>query len=239
MARRGGSMNVALKGQCAAVRALLTKVGSDEIRTRYRVGTIVLRIQAAPSTYGTRGVDRMADALACDRATLYRHGQVARCFDRRTVDRLLAASRRCNSRISWSHLVVLATVERPEQRAALLERAIEGLSVRELERLARSGAASVLVPSGAASALRHLLAMTESLKGRATADVDIDLETETFDRDLLDLLGRLVSAHRELREICDRKVRHFEELHTQVAEQLTPSGVLPKSQTARSVRGAA
>jgi hypothetical protein len=232
-----GDMNAALAKQCAALRVLLAKANADEIRTRYRVGTIIVRVQEAPKTYGTRSVEVLARALDYERTTLYRHASVARAFDQKTVDRMLAKSQRA---VSWSHLVVLASVTDEALRSRLLELVLKGTSVRDLQQVASSGGMLVGATDTPASALRHLIAVTESLKGRVAADVTFDFSDSVHDREVLDLASKLVESHRELREICERKLRQYEQLHADVARTLRrESGpvLINESRARTSARG--
>ena len=121
--RRSGPAR--LQRQYEVLRALLAKASADEIRTRHRIGEIIVEVQSQTDKYGSRSVDQLADALSCDRTTLYRAAQVARAFDRQAIAHW--------SQLSWSHLVVVSTVDDEAMRAELLDRAMAGLSVRELE----------------------------------------------------------------------------------------------------------
>jgi len=196
-------MNTALQRKCVAVRALMAKASGDEIRTRYEIALLILQIQSAPQRYGARGVDKLALALGCDRATLYRCGQVARAFDEKSMRRVLSQQKRQRGTLSWSHLIVLAGVADRAERLRLLDEALKGLSVRELERRTHSAAPPPL-PNASTSAVHHYLSMTETFKSRAMIEIDLTSAARTD-------LDRLLKSQQELREICDRNLHALRE----------------------------
>jgi hypothetical protein len=156
--------------------------------------------------YGARGIDTLALALGCDRATLFRYGQVARAFDPRSMRRVLAAQRRQRGSLSWSHLVLLSSVADHDRRRRLLEDAMTGISVRELERRMAPEPLAPFDDTGFARAVRQFLSMTETFKGRATIEIDL---TRARRADI----EKLVKAQEELREICDQNLRALRDVH--------------------------
>jgi len=222
-------MNAALRKQCGVLRRLFARAGADEIRTRYRIAAIVLSVQRRADRYGARAVDRLGAALRCDRATLYRHGQVAKCFERRALDDILRRASRRAPNFSWSHLVLLAGVDEAGERARFLEQALSGLSVRELERAMQEREAVPSSGSLTALALRRLCAATELFKGRASIDVDVDGEAPT--QEVIQLVGQLADAQDELREICERNVRALRQAREDLVRKVKPAGGAPLERT--------
>jgi hypothetical protein len=135
------AMNSPLTRHFRAIQALLATAAADEIRTRYKVGAIVRRVQDSEATYGARAVERLALALGRDQATLYRYGTLAKTWSEREM---VALSRRRNcygEPLSWSHWLELAA---EEDWKPWLERALsEGWSVRRLKDEIETGAREI------------------------------------------------------------------------------------------------
>jgi len=189
-------MNAALQRKLVAVRALMAKATGDEVRTRYEIAIIIQSIQNAPDKYGSRGVNKLALALGCDRATLYRYGQVRRVFGEKAMRAILAAQKRTRGAVSWSHLVVLSAVSNDAERRRLLEAAMNGVSTRALTQQAHGESADA--PTNNAS-LRRFIAMSESFESRAMLELDLS------NADVVDV-DALLKSQEELREICERNL---------------------------------
>jgi hypothetical protein len=182
----------------------MAKATGDEIRTRYEIALVIVQIQSAPNRYGARGIDTLALALGCDRATLFRYGQVARAFDPRSMRRVLAAQKRQRGSLSWSHLVLLSSVADHDRRRRLLEDAMTGISVRELERRI-APAPAPFDETAFTRAVRRYLSTIQTFKGRAMIDVDLSKAPRAD-------IEKLVKSQEELREICDQNLRALRNL---------------------------
>src|SRR5690348_8961907 len=211
-------MNAALKKQCGHLRGLFDKASADEIRMRYRIAVILVSIQDGPNKYGSGAFGELALALGCDRATLFRYAHVARTLDRKTIETVLTACSRAHRTTSWWHLIVVAGVSSEALRAIMLAKLATGVSVRELERMAKArstGASEVgdaAEPNTSVGALQALLTITDNFKGRASVDIHIDVATP----EVVDLLARVIDSQEELREICDRNVRALREQRSEL-----------------------
>lgn len=135
------SMNKALREKCLAVRQLLARETRGTIRAHYRIGLLVSKVRsAAANRYGAGAVERLAEAVGLDRATIYDHVTVAERFTPSDIKALLKRKGRQGVPLSWSHLVELAKVIDKGRREKLIAAALqEGLSVRKLmERIEES-----------------------------------------------------------------------------------------------------
>ncbi len=127
----------ALGARIETLRELLRGVSLDSAG-RYRIGSVVAELKAEPMRYGHGAVQLAAAALAQDEASLYRHARVAERWSLEEFDALLALRMRDGSQPTWSHLVVLASIEPNARRQRLIERMLEeNLSVRRLEEVVR------------------------------------------------------------------------------------------------------
>lgn len=133
----GETRPAALSQRIEMLRELLRPAPLDSLG-RYGVGSIVAELKAQPDVYGHSAVQIVAAALGQDEASLYRHARVAERWTPSEFDTLLGRRMRDGSPPSWSHLVVLASVESKTVRQQLLERVLgENLSVRRLEEVVR------------------------------------------------------------------------------------------------------
>lgn len=127
----------ALSSGIEKLRELLRAAPLDSLG-RYRLGVAVAALKAEPEVYGHSAVQLVATALGQDEASLYRHARVAERWSPTEFEALLSRRMGDGSALSWSHLVVLASVESKARRQQLLERVLdENLSVRRLEEVVR------------------------------------------------------------------------------------------------------
>ena len=119
------------------LRAALARIPLD----RYAVGEIVAEVRRATAFHGTSGVAALSRATGEDEASLYRFANVAECWSAAAVRKLLAQPKEPRAgRLSWSHLVRLATIGDATERDRWITRVRrQGLSVRQFQaRLLRS-----------------------------------------------------------------------------------------------------
>jgi hypothetical protein len=118
------------------IRDLLAEAGRVDVRTRHAIGAVIVEVKRSKHKYGARAVLQLSDALGTDEQTLYRCAGVAACWTPSELDALLARTTPLGQPLTWSHFVLLSTVESSDVRAALFERSVrEGLSVRTLSSL--------------------------------------------------------------------------------------------------------
>jgi hypothetical protein len=148
-------MSPALREQYDTVRRLLANATAADIRTRYRVGHVVLDIRQREDRYGTKAVALLAAALGRDETTLYRYAIVAETWSENEVGAMLQRKMPTGEPITWSHLMELATVSSRDERERLFRLTVSAcLSVRALAIQVRGG--SRVPVSGAARPLSRL-----------------------------------------------------------------------------------
>lgn len=127
--------------QIARLRSLLARRPVD-VRTRCEIGAVVAELKSRPERYGVNAVATVASAVGEDVPSLYRHARVVERWGARELEVLIARRSTAGRALSWSHLVALSAVERPDRRAAWTERALrEDLTLRQFEAaLERDGA---------------------------------------------------------------------------------------------------
>lgn len=219
--RREASVNPALRGRCEAIRSLLATANADEARTRHKIGQIILEVRDAEHKYGAHAVAELATELKRDQATLYRYGRVAQCWSVAALNTILRRTMAGGETLSWSHLSEIASMKNSTARARVLERAIEeGLSVREVASLVRKSERHDSDQSISPLAkLRRFVSVTESLKERATWDVEIAAVDESAEA--LELIERAVSAQQELQDACARNLSRLRAAHDRLASKLS------------------
>ncbi len=135
MASQGRTSGLRIKQPLAERRERLRELlgrPADE-RTRYEIGAIVAEIKSDPAVYGSGAVSVVAAAVGEDVASLYRYATVAECWSAEQFEGLLLRGRERGTRLSWSHLVLIASLPSPAGRARWTERTLaERLSVRQL-----------------------------------------------------------------------------------------------------------
>ena len=164
-------MNAALRAKFTEVSRLLAAIVVADTKTRYDVGVIVAAIKADDLTYGARACEKLAAALDCSPASLYRNAIVAECWSRAEFTALLRRRDARGQPLSWTHWVVLASVDSESELARFVDEALDkSLSARELKALvtarkqdATEGGASTC---STLPALRRILAATDSLTSR-------------------------------------------------------------------------
>ncbi len=126
-------LSAALTERVSQIRAMLGHRPVD-VRARCEIGRLVAELKSHPERYGVGAVAVAASSLGEDVASLYRHARVADRWGRGELDALLARRTRLGRELSWSHWVLLASIECEERRSAWTERTLDGdLTVRELE----------------------------------------------------------------------------------------------------------
>ncbi len=213
------SMNPALRAQLQEIEDELASVAGDEIRHRYRVGTVLLRVMKDGERYGERGVQALATALGIGVMTLYRHARVAQHWTAAEVTAFQELRDALGRPLSWSHLVALA--ERPSARDKWIKRTLANAwSARRLEREMGLGASAGARGDASAedstrSAILRSLGQTEqwttTVGGTMSPLVDRleDVRDWTPELDELRarLLGAVRDAHRRTGEVLARLER--------------------------------
>ena len=107
--------------------------GPDTFDARFAIGSLVAAVKADPDTYGAGAVARRAPLLDQDLSRLYRYAIVTECWTEAEARRLLTPPLAGAGPLTWSHLVTLASLARPRERAFWTKfTCVESLSVRGL-----------------------------------------------------------------------------------------------------------
>lgn len=132
-------MHAALHQKYLVIRKLLADDSADKIAARHEVGVHISEIRRCETRYGKSAIAQLAAALKCDLASLHRHASVAERWSARQMLALLRLAGARGRSLSWSHWVVLASIDSCEARTALIRQALHRpLSARRLAELARA-----------------------------------------------------------------------------------------------------
>lgn len=225
-------MNAALRAKVKLVAKLLATASEDEVRTRYQIGQIISELKRAENKYGANAVERVAKPLGRPASTLYRYSLVA---ERWSLDRLGTVLGRRNTLgqpLSWSHFVVLASVDGSTQRKTLLERTLsESLSARQLRLLLGAPPKKSASPT---ASLRRVLERVEAFGDVAAAWTEaIGALEGKNDDELAELLDRAAHSHRRLLEQVQEQVRQIES----VRKRFAPPDSTARPTQARTLSG--
>jgi ActR/RegA family two-component response regulator len=109
------------------------QVGQLDARSRYRMGAIVAEVKRRTDLYGTRGVPALATGIGEAEQNLYRYATVAERWTPEEFEVLVSRRGGDGRCLSWSHLVLIASIDDDVARTRLLERVLDdSLSVRAL-----------------------------------------------------------------------------------------------------------
>lgn len=192
-------MNAALRRTYETARDLLARANEDDVRSRYKVGTLIAELKKSEHKYGTHALPLLARALGTGVQTLYRCASVAERWTDPQVEALLQRSTQCGRPLSWSHFVVLSGVSSARRRAELVDRTIsEGLSVRQLTQLLAARRPGVAVRGTLEGCLRSV---DQCRAAAATMHAQLLRELSamaTVGTDTQCLLNAAIAAHEEL-----------------------------------------
>lgn len=169
---RADGMNAHLQKAYRQVRKAYNEICRVEVPARYKIGRTINKVMTDPGRYGKAGVTMIAEALGCAKSALYDAAQVARTWKPaqfKSVRVLLDVTPEWTA--SWSHYIVLSSVESPERRETLMhEIRNKRLSVRQLKKMVM-GARPVRKEKDAqttnlARALRRLKSEAETFAAR-------------------------------------------------------------------------
>jgi hypothetical protein len=222
--RSSGDTCSAFNEACATVRRLLADAVREDVRTRHKVGVILIRVHAEANTYGECAIERMAEELATSTHILYSCARVAECWSKPQITTLSARTNARGEPLSWSHFVVL-TKPAGSLRGAWIERCLaEGWTVRELrEQMAQEGARNapdLEENAGARAGEPFRIALREGLQhaARATAQFDVIREGLLSRQDSAgidtdeDLRARAIEAYEKLAECVDETLDCLREM---------------------------
>jgi hypothetical protein len=223
-------MNDYLRAACSRLRELMSRANADEVRARYEAGQLIAEVKLGRDKYGQHAVGKLAAELGQDEQTLYRYANVAERWTPAELESMLSRKTESGISLSWSHLVILANVERPKDRGEMLERALaKNLSTRQLAAMTecprQSGDESSDETAAEPPDLRRLVRIT----GRCLREV-------TCAREFLDA-GHSSSAPYRRAELVNAAIQSQQQLR-EALDQLIARLEEHRSQLGRNVRGA-
>jgi ActR/RegA family two-component response regulator len=113
------------------------QLGRVGARSRYQIGAIVAEVKRNPELYGTRAISVLAAGIGEAEQNLYRFATVAERWGAADFEVLVSRRGSDGRCLSWSHFVLLASIEDDAARARLIERALDdALPVRALVAIA-------------------------------------------------------------------------------------------------------
>jgi len=174
------------------VRKHIYADSSSSVEHRYAIGETVNRV-CNHAKYGKRGVVNLAKAVHVEEQLLYKCGKVAAAFERQELAIAQAAARKVDFHLSFSALLVLASVNTSELRQTLLTASIDNKwTTRQLLRARDSQSMSVHVgtPKPPIDAL--------TMKARA---LKAYFQRQLDDAQSLTVVGESDARHSAIREL--------------------------------------
>ena len=171
-------MNDALLAEYNAIQPLVLNAERQEVEARYAIAAHYQKVregEGTENTYGARAVARLARALGLSKSHVYADAAVAEKWP--DVDRFRELATRQDKfgrPLSWSHVVLLATVADGRTRESLIRKVLrEGWRVRELKkelkRRAAEASAEASQTGGPSASAQPLTAAVEDLASQAAA----------------------------------------------------------------------
>lgn len=226
-------MTPALLEEYKIIQKKLAVADDKDVRSRHALGVLVMKVRCSPKKYGTSAVTQLEKALGLDEATLYRHAQVAEAWSKKEVGLLLKKANKFGLPLSWSHLVLLSTVTKPERNKYVTVALAEGLSVRKLKELmdGRATNGTRTQADEPASVTTAVYQLTK--RARTFLDAREELEVSVFkplsEADvmppppgLVASLEKAMEVHLQLKEECERVITRVEDGIARLTEKVPP-----------------
>ncbi|HZU84110.1 MAG TPA: hypothetical protein VE987_14375, partial [Polyangiaceae bacterium] len=238
---RGGAaaqtMNDELRAKTVEIGKLLIESATESSRARYRVGALILDVEADAKKYGRAAVRRVALAVGRDVNTLYEYASVARTWDRKEFFALAARKNSGGVPLSFTHLVLLARIGQKRTRDALLEHAFrDSLTVRELSALVLSkleGGAAADADDDVPTRLHQIVRVSDGLLERAKGwhSSLMQVARQKSTPELAELLESAANRQRAVAEACTGYADLLDKQHQRVAKDLARAE--PKRKSAK------
>lgn len=163
---------------------ILNDLTENELDRRYALG-VLIRDAMANTTYGDAALAAFAEKLCVDENTLYAHAAVVRAWPSRSQYVALTKRRgeNMNYRLTWSHLVLLAGVDKSKRKDLIGAAFAEELSVRELRTLHSGDAETttegepIILIGDVVTAARDVQAASSHLQSLLSAEGEEDAPT--------------------------------------------------------------
>jgi hypothetical protein len=122
----------ALRSAQRELRRLLIDLSKNEVKARYKIGALTLRLTEGKKTYGTSAVERLARSLDYDPSSMYRDAKVAKRWPNEAEFMKMHRRRnRADLHLFWTHYLVLA--KRDDWKVWLKRTLLRGLSAKQLK----------------------------------------------------------------------------------------------------------
>jgi hypothetical protein len=195
-----------------SIRELLAGATRDDARSRHQIGGLIGDVKKAQDKYGARAVEQLASALGTNVHTLYRCAAVSECWSPTQLEALLRRTTPQGQPLSWSHLVLLASVTSRCRRTELIDKALEGsLTVRELLVLVDAVGKGEAYRGGNGLVVLHRVVRTSERWSHAAATMLDELlaELECTSSDAggpAELIERAIAAQEQLQGIVQKQL---------------------------------
>jgi hypothetical protein len=206
-----GSLNAALRAQCARIQELLRKAAADEVETRYEIGATIVVIQSDETKYGKRAVSQVSLEVGYSVATLYRYGAVARQWSPSEICELRDRLNTHGEPLLWGHLTELTRVPKTWRRwseKTLAESWSTLRLARELDAVTQNRGEPEVDEEDTTRA-----ALVEAIKEAQRASTTVAAFAAALDR-----LGRANRHPAEIRELLTRALDLFRDVHRKTGE---------------------
>lgn len=171
-------MNDALLAEYDEIKGLITKADRQDVDARYKIAVRCSNVREGEGNggkYGAGAVAKLTHALGWGKSNIYDYANVARTWpDQTKFVEVFARNDRFDKPLTWSHIVLLATVVDVEHRDKLIDDTLQhGWGVRKLRKKMRTDALGEqdAVPTDAPqpAAPRALVATVEDCVTQVTA----------------------------------------------------------------------
>jgi len=231
-------MNNALLAEYGEIKDLVVRADRQDLPTRYEIAVhcrAVCEGDGRGSKYGDRAVAKLAQALGWPKSNVYEYANVAKSWqNKQAFDAFVAQDDKYGKPLSWSHIVLLASVAKTERRDKLAEEArTQGWNVRELRKKLRTDTPAVngllttadpqpKMPRVLAAAVQNLVTQVAALKSNAAAFVRhlVKVIQEANPADLSDALeDQLTTARHKASEMHSEMIKQLDECLDQIQQR--------------------
>jgi hypothetical protein len=223
-------MNDALLATFNEIQALIVQAEKQDIEARYTIALLCCRVRDGDGNggkYGSGAVKKLAAALGPDwsKSRIYDYARVAEAWpNKEDFDKLAGQVDKYGNPLSWSHIVLLATVADDEPRDVLIGQVLEdGLGIRDLRKNLRndpprddtdepSDAPPKKLPRALELAFANYQAQFDLLDANTSAfGGQIDQNIHNADADVLtDAFSELAKARQKLEAVFEANIERLD-----------------------------
>ena len=235
------SMGDALLKQCLVIKSLLIEADQRDVLARYEIAIHCQQVREGDGhggKYGAKAVRKLTQALNWSKSAVYDYANVALTWpDQDKFDELVVKDDKFGKPLSWSHIILLATVSDDARREQLIQDSLQnGWTVRELKMETRIGTTTrcetadaaeqePMPPQHIAAAVQSYGAQVATFKRNATTFGQL-LIRKMEDVDPTDLSDKLLDQMRQARRDVKVVLTELNEIIRQFREhRVSPSTV--------------